>query len=423
MSLPTRRDFISGTAAAAVAMSLASKAFAAGDDTLRVGLIGCGGRGTGAAKNALMADPKTRLSAVGDAFGDRLESSLKSLKSDKDVGSRCDVPENMRFTGFDAYQRVIENSDVVLLASPPNFRPLHLKAAVEAGKHIFAEKPVAVDAPGVRSVLETCKKAAEKNLSVVSGLCLRYDTGIRDVMAKIHGGAIGRIVAIQANDLRGQIWVKPREANQTDMEYQMRNWYYFTWLSGDFNVEQHVHLLDLCSWAMGNKYPIKAVATGGRTQRTGPEFGNIYDHFAVQYTFEGGVPLFATCRQQSGCKSEILTTVHGTEGRAEISTRGGQITKLNGEVIKDSRQHKNHYQIEHDELFASIRNKKPINDGEYMAYNALMAIQGRLAAYTGQELSWNQVLNSTQDLTPPHFDWKQPLAEAPIAVPGKTKFA
>jgi len=423
MSLDTsRRTFIKGTTAA-VAATIATRAWAGGGETLRVGLIGCGGRGAGAAKQALMADPKTKLTAMGDAFPDRLESSLKSLSKEKEIAERIDVPAERCFTGFDAYKKVIEHCDVVLLATPPNFRPLHLRAAVEAGKHVFAEKPVAVDAPGVRSVLESCKLAEEKKLSVVSGLCMRYDGNIRDTISKIHAGAIGRIIAMQANDYRGSIWVNPRKPEQSDMEYQMRNWYYFTWLSGDFNVEQHVHMLDLCIWAMGDKYPAKAVATGGRIQRNAPEFGNIYDHFAVTYMYENGVPFLATCRQQGGCKNDISAIIHGTEGRAEFSTRGSQIVKASGEVLRDKTVHKDHYQIEHDELFASIRNGKPINNGVYMSNSTLLAILGRMAAYTGQELTWNQALNSTQNLTPPHFDWKQPLPEAPVSIPGKTKFS
>jgi len=423
MSLePTRRTFIQGTTAA-MAATIATRAWAAGSDTLRVGLIGCGGRGTGAANQALLADPKTQLTAVGDAFADRVESSLSSLKKEADIAARIDVPAERCFVGFDAYKKVIEHSDVVLLATPPNFRPLHLRAAVEASKHVFAEKPVAVDAPGVRSVLESCKMAEAKKLSVVSGLCMRYDGNCRDTIAKVHSGAIGRIVAMQANDYRGPIWVKPRQPGQSDMEYQMRNWYYFTWLSGDFNVEQHVHMLDLCIWAIGDKYPAKAIATGGRIQRNAPEFGNIYDHFAVTYMYENGVPFIATCRQQSGCKNDISAIVHGTEGRAEFSTRGSQIVKANGDVLKDKTTYKDHYQIEHDEFFAAIRSGKPINNGVYMANSTLLAILGRMAAYTGQELSWNQAMNSTQSLTPPHCDWKQPLPELPAAIPGKTKFA
>jgi predicted dehydrogenase len=417
----TRRTFIQGTAAAVAASLVTREASAADDGVLRIGLIGCGGRGTGAANQALRADSKTKLVAMGDAFPDRIESSLKSLKKEADISERIDVPTDRCYTGFDAYKKVIEQTDVVLLATPPQFRPLHLRAAIDAGKHVFAEKPVAVDAPGVRSVLEACKLAEEKKLAVVSGLCMRYDANCRDTISKIHSGVIGRIVSMQANDYRGQIWVKPREQGQSDMEYQMRNWYYFTWLSGDFNVEQHVHMLDLCIWAMNDKYPVKAIATGGRSQRTGPEFGNIYDHFSVTYMYENGVPFNATCRQQTGCKNDISAIIYGTEGRAEFTTRGSQIVKNNGEVLVDKTQHKDHYQIEHDELFASIRAKKPLNNGVYMSNSTLLAILGRMAAYSGQEVTWEQALNNKQDLTPPQWDWKASLTEVPVAVPGKTK--
>src|SRR5687768_4815002 len=267
----SRRSFLAAAAAAA------ATALPAGErSTLRVGLIGCGGRGTAAAGEALRADPDVKLVSMGDAFADRLESSLATLQRDKAVAAKIDVPDSGKHVGFDAYQKVIAESDVVLLTTPPHFRPLHLKAAVEAGKHVFAEKPVAVDAPGVRSVLDICELARKKDLSVVSGLCLRYSSGFRETIQRLHDGAIGEIHTLQANDFRGPIWVKPRQPDWTDMHWQMRNWYYFTWLSGDFNVEQHVHLLDVCSWVMKDNYPIRAIGTGGRQVRTGSEYGNIY---------------------------------------------------------------------------------------------------------------------------------------------------
>ena len=299
--MPSRRDFLKTSAAAVAAANLrvATSAHAAGSDLLRVGLIGCGGRGTGAAGQALAADRNVKLVAMGDAFEDRLKASLEQLGKNREIAAKIDVAPERRFVGFDAYKRVIEASDVVLLTAPPHFRPLHLAAAVEAGKHVFAEKPVAVDAPGVRAVLETCELARKKGLAVVSGLCLRSDNGFRDAVRRIHDGAAGEIRTLQANDYRGRIWVKPRQPGMTDMEWQMRNWYYFTWLSGDFNVEQHVHYLDVCAWLMKNQYPVKAVGMGGRQVRTGPEYGNIYDHHAVVYEYENGVRLFSNCRQQS----------------------------------------------------------------------------------------------------------------------------
>jgi predicted dehydrogenase len=393
---------------------------AAGSDLLRIGLIGCGGRGTGAAAQALRADPNVKLTAMGDAFEDRLQESLKNLQAQEEVSSKIDVPRERQFAGFDAYKQVIASGvDVVLLTAPPHFRPLHLKAAIDAGKHVFAEKPVAVDAPGVRGVLATCEEARSKGLAVVSGLCLRYSYGFQAMMQRIHDGAIGDIVAIQANDLRGPIWVKPRQPDWTDMHWQMRNWYYFTWLSGDFNVEQHVHYLDVCSWLMKEQPPLHAVGMGGRQVRTGPEYGNIYDHHSVVYEFPGGIKLFSQCRQQAGCKNDMSAWAMGTQGTAEISERRLTITGKSPWTYDGEKN--NIYQTEHNELFASIRNGKPINNGEYMAKSSLLAIQGRMATYTGKQITWDQAMNSKEDLTPKKYEWG-PLETPAIALPGITPF-
>jgi predicted dehydrogenase len=420
----TRRDFLKTSAVAAGALAaelaIAPGAYAAGSDVIRVGLIGCGGRGTGAAAQALAADPNAKLVAMGDAFADRIESSLKTLKNDDDIAAKVDVKPDLCFTGFDAYQGVIANSDVVLLCTPPHFRPLHLKAAVAAGKHVFAEKPVAVDAPGVRAVLATCEEARKKKLSIVSGLCMRYDAGFREAMKRIHGGALGTITTLQANDFRGPIWVKPRQPGWTDMYWQMRNWYYFTWLSGDFNVEQHIHYLDVCAWAMNGEYPVRALGTGGRQVRTGPEYGHIYDHFSVIYEYADGAKLFATCRQQPKCHGDISAHVVGTKGAAQLTGRVQAITGEN--AWKFTGPKKNMFQVEHDELFTSIREGRPINNGEYMAKSTLMAIMGRMAAYTGQLITWEMAFNSKEDLTPPKYDWDVKLEVPPVAMPGQTPF-
>src|SRR6516165_10424970 len=285
MMKKSRRRFLQGSTAAVLAAPLVARGVHAdGSDLLKVGLIRCGDRGTGAAGQALHADRNVKLWAMGDAFRDKLETSLAALRRDRTLQGKIDVTAERRFVGFNAYREVIGSGvDVVLLCTPPHFRPLHLRAAVQANKHVFAEKPVAVDAPGVRSVLASCQEARRRNLSIVSGLCLRYSNAYREVMRRLHDGAIGDLVSLQANDLRGRIWVFPRQGGWSDMEWQMRNWYYFTWLSGDFNVEQHVHNLDVCAWALGNQYPEKAVGLGGRQVRTGTEYGNIYDHFAVVY--------------------------------------------------------------------------------------------------------------------------------------------
>jgi predicted dehydrogenase len=423
-----RREFLKHSAVAATAGLIAGSpisaaAFAAGDDVLKVGLIGCGGRGTGAAAQALQADRNVKLTAMGDVFEDRLEKSLNSLTGKEEVVAKIDVPKERRFVGFDAYKQVIASGvDVVLLTTPPHFRPMHLKAAIAAGKHVFAEKPVAVDAPGVRSVLETCELAKKKKLSVVSGLCLRYDQGFQELIKRVHGGEIGRITTLFANDYRGPIWMFPRKPDWTDMHWQMRNWYYFTWLSGDFNVEQHVHYLDTCAWAMGG-YPVKAVGMGGRQVRVGKEYGNIYDHHSVVYEYADGARLVSNTRQQAKCWNTMSAQVHGTKGTANLTdTRRSRLFitgEGGGRKWTYTGKHKNMYQVEHDLLFAGIRAGKPLNNGEYMANSTLLAIMGRMATYTGREVTWKQAQESTEDLSPKKYEWGE-IAMPEVALPGVT---
>ncbi len=425
----SRRQFLSRSAAtaalglSALAPSPARAVHAAGDDTLRVGLFGCGGRGTGAASQALSADANVRLTAMADMFADRLELSLTALKNKKEIATKIDVPAERQFAGVDGYKQLFDTGvDVVLLATPPHFRPAHLQAAVDAGVHIFAEKPVAVDAPGVRAVLATCEQASRKGLSVVSGLCLRYHYGFQETVRRIQDGQIGRVTTLYANDYRGVIWLKTREPDWTDMHYQVRNWYYYTWLSGDFNVEQHVHFLDVCAWAMGDRYPVKAIGMGGRQQRTGPEYGNIYDHHAVVYEYEDGARLISNTRQMKGCRNNISAQVIGTRGSASFrESRNGLTIQTEDDSWVYQGEDNNIYQTEHDELFAAIRAGKPINNGQYMAHSTLLAILGRMVTYTGQEITWEQALNSKEDLTPPSYAWG-PAPEVNIAVPGITKF-
>jgi predicted dehydrogenase len=396
---------------------------AAGSDILRVGLVGCGGRGTGAAAQAIAADSGARLVAMADAFEDRLEGSLEALRKNEAIAAKLDVAPSRRFVGFDAYRELLASGvDVVLLCTPPHFRPIHLRAAIDAGKHVFAEKPVAVDAPGVHSVLESCKWAASRNLSVVSGLCLRYDNGFRETARRIHDGAIGDVLTLFANDYRSGRWAKPRQPGWTEMLYQMRNWYNFTWLSGDFNVEQHVHYLDVCAWVMRERYPVKAVGMGGRQVLTGPEYGQIYDHFSVVYEYANGVRLVSNCRQQPGCKNDMSVKVLGSQGQADFVERRGRmrIRSPRGDWTFSGPENQM-FQTEHDELFASIRNGKPINNGEYMARSTLLAIQGRMAAYTGQEITWEMAMNSKESLAPSRYDWDGQPPAAQIAVPGETR--
>ena len=425
---PSRRSFLKQSTTAAIGGALAATlpiargAHAAGSDVLSVGLIGCGGRGTGAAAQALSADPNVKLTAMGDAFADRLSDSLSRLKKEDAIADKLDVPQERRFVGFDAYRQVIDSGvDVVLLCTPPHFRPAHLEAAVEAGKHVFCEKPVAVDGPGVRRVLETTRAAEAKNLSIVSGLCWRYDEGVRETMKRVMDGAIGRIVAIQENYNTGGLWMKPRLDAWSDMEWQMRNWLYFTWLSGDYNVEQHVHSLDKAAWLMHEEPPVQAVGLGGRQVRVEPAYGHIFDHHAVVYEYADGVKLFSYCRQQDGCANDVSDQFMGTLGRASVLQH--KIWSADGELTWRYRGPKpSMYQVEHNELFASIRSANPINNGLYMARSTMLAILGRMATYTGKSVTWDEALNSTENLTPPAYEWGD-LPTPPVAMPGRTPFA
>jgi len=417
----SRREFLktSGAIAATTAIGVAHvHAQKSPGETLRVGLVGCGGRGTGAAAQALAADSNVKLVAMGDAFSDRLQLSLGTLKK-QEIGPKIDVPEKNQFVGFDAYQKVIELSDVVLLATPPHFRPMHLQAAIDAGKHVFAEKPIAVDATGVRKVLAACEQARKKNLAVVSGLATRYTNSYRETVKRIHEGAVGAIRGLHVHDFRGPIWVKPRQPEWTDMEYHMRNWYYFTWLSGDFNVEQHIHLLDLCAWIMKDDNPVRAYGAGGRAVRTGAEYGNIFDHHSVTYEYASGARFSTTCRQMSGCMNEIITLVMGEKGTANFSQRALEINAGEKWVYRGDKNVGQ--QTEHDELFASIRSGKVINNGEYMSKSTLMAIMGRMATYTGQAITWEQAMNSQENLVPDRYDWDGKPPESKVAIPGVTK--
>jgi myo-inositol 2-dehydrogenase/D-chiro-inositol 1-dehydrogenase len=427
----SRRDFLKTSAttvagtALATGFSAVANVHAAGNDVIRVGLIGCGsprgGRGRGAAENCVHAGPNVKLVAMGDLFRDHLEFTrnyLNKLGRDK-----VDVADDRCFVGFDAYEKVISCKDVdlVILASPPGFRPLHLQAAVAAGKHIFAEKPVAVDAPGVRAVLKACEDAKKKNLTIVSGLCWRYDTGMRETFQRIHDGGLGEIVTLQCTYNTGGLWMVPRQPEWSDMEWQLRNWLYFTWLSGDHNVEQHIHSLDKMAWAMRDECPVKASGIGGRQVRTGPEYGHIFDHHSVVYEYANGVKLFSACRQQDKCTNDVTDHIFGTKGTCEVmkyTIKGSNPWSFNR---AKSKRDDSMYQNEHNELIASIRSGKPINNGDYMTKSTLMAIMGRMATYTGQVITWDMAMNSEEDLKPPRLEFG-PLPVPPVARPGVTKF-
>ena len=429
----SRRDFLKASTATVVGTTLAvelstiANVHAVGSDVIRVGLIGCGslhgGRGRGAAENCVNAGSNVKLYAMADLFKDHLEYTrgyLKKLGPDK-----IDVSEDRCFVGWDAYQQLLglKEVDAVILATPPGFRPLHLKAAVAAGKHIFAEKPVAIDAPGVRSVMQTVEEAKKKNLSVVSGLCWRYDSAMRETFQKIHEGGVGDIVALQCTYNAHGLWMIPRQPGWSDMEWQLRNWLYFTWLSGDHNVEQHVHSLDKMAWAMKDEYPVKASGIGGRQVRTAPEYGHIFDHHHVVYEYQNGVKLFSCCRQQDGCELDVSDNIMGTHGICHIdASRAKSTIRRNGmRIWQSSPGRGDMYQNEHNELIASIRSGRPINNGDYMTKSTLMAIMGRMATYTGQVITWEKALNSQEDLSPPKYEFGD-LAVAPVAKPGVTKF-
>lgn len=429
-SLTTRREFLKTSAALSTAvvapaiLASAANSKPDSDKTLRIGLIGCGGRGSGAADEALNADNNVVLTAMGDAFENQLKNSLLALQKTHPDKVKV-TPENC-FVGLDAYQKVIDSGvDVVLLASPPGFRPVHLKAAVDAGKHIFTEKPMATDAPGVRAVLAVVEEARKKNLSLVAGFCYRYHDGVRAIMKKIHDGAIGDVRALQTTYNTGYVKsIVPRESEWTDMQYQIRNWYYYTWLSGDHIVEQAIHSLDKMAWAMKDVPPVRCVALGGRQVRTAPEYGNIFDHFSVTYEYENGARGYHSCRQQGGCFQDNSDYFLGTQGVAHIVRAFGGPFVIKGK--NDWRFHEdkptNMYQNEHNELFASIRNGKPINDGIRMAHSTLLGIMGRMAAYTGEAITWEQAMNSQEKLVPDELSWQASPPAVHVPMPGQTKF-
>jgi myo-inositol 2-dehydrogenase / D-chiro-inositol 1-dehydrogenase len=423
---PSRRDFLKTSTAAAVAAGFVRVpgAWAAGTDTIRVGLIGCGGRGTGAVENVLNAAPGVKLVAVGDAFKDRLESSLAQLRKDPKLAAMIDVTPERSFVGLDAFQKVIA-SDVnyIILATPPGFRPEHLKAAVAAGKNIFTEKPLAVDGPGIRSVLETYEQAKAKNLAIVGGTQRRHGNGYVETMKRIHDGAIGDVTAARCYWNQGALWNKPRQADWSDLEWQMRNWLYFTWLSGDHIVEQHIHNLDVVNWAL-NAHPVKALGLGGRQVRTGPEWGHIFDHFTIDYEYPNGAHLLSMCRQMPGTEGRVAEDLQGTLGTCATSQDAKRyvITGKNEWRLSPEQVVVDPYVQEHTDLIASIRAGKPLNELKTVAESTLTAIMGRMSAYTGQSVTWEQALNSQQALVPPsgQLAWG-PMPVPPVAEPGKTE--
>ena len=421
---PSRRQFLRqgvaiGSAAAAASFvrpGVARAAHTGVDETLRVGVVGCGGRGRGAAIDALSADTQTQLVAVGDAFLDRAKSGLAAIEFEDSIADRVAVDADHTFAGFDAYKQVIDSDvDVVILATPPHFRPDHLEYAVERGKHVFVEKPISVDMPGAARIAETCERAKAKGLSIVSGLCWRYDNGVNETMKRIADGEIGDIVAIESSYNAGTLWHRGDKPDWSRMEYQVRNWIYYTWLSGDIIAEQAIHSLDKTAWLLGDASPVKAMGMGGRQQRTDPKYGNVFDHFTVFYEYDAGPSVYFTCRQQDGCTQRVDEIVHGTKGKAEILAH--RIWDGAGKQWRYDGPKPSMYRNEHEALFKAIRSGEPINNGHYMVNSTRIAVMGRMAAYSGKTLTWDEAVNSSDRLGPEQYDWTD-VPEPSVAIPG-----
>jgi len=429
----TRRDFLKTSTAIAGGtllggLTLERSAFAAGSDTLKIALIGCGGRGSGAADQALSTSGSVKLVAMADVFEDHLNGSLGNLK--KQHADRVEVPKENQFLGFDAYKQAIALADVVVLATPPGFRPIHFEEAVKQGKHIFMEKPVATDAPGVRRVLAAAEEAKKKNLKVGVGLQRHHQLGYIETMNRLWDKAIGDIVSMRCYWNGTTPWVHPRAELEkqygrklTEMEYQMRNWYYFVWICGDHIVEQHIHNLDVINW-LKKGHPIRAHGMGGVEVRKGPDYGEIFDHHAVEFEYADGSRCFSQCRHINGCWSDVSEHAVGTKGVVDIS--GYTIRGENAWRFKGTG--KNPYQQEHDDLFEAIRNNKAYNEVEFGAHSTMTAIFGRMATYSGKVIEWDDAINSKISVMPQSFAWD---AETPVkprsdgwydhAVPGKTR--
>jgi len=431
--VPSRRKFLHTTSALAAsgaltgAMGIARAAHPGSSDEIKIGLIGAGGRGTSAAAQAMNTEGPTKLVAVADAFEHRLKACMKQLSS---YGEKVDVPKERQYTGFDAYKKVLESDcDLVILATPPGFRPLHFEAAVKAGKHIFMEKPVAVDATGIRRVLEANKIAKEKNLAVAVGLQRRHEQAYIDTVKRIReDNQIGDIVSARALWNGGGVWVRPREPDQSEMAYQMNNWYYFNWLCGDHIVEQHIHNLDVINW-IKDGFPVSAQGMGGREFRTGIDHGQIFDHHFVEFTYADDSKLFSQCRHIPECWSKVGETVQGTKGRADVGK--GELYDASGKTIWEyGRGGRGGHQQEHHDLFAALRAGKTPNEVEYGAMSTMTSILGRMATYSGKLIQMKDALASEIVISPVDefhsYDDTPPVVpngdgHYPVPVPGKSK--
>lgn len=427
----SRRQFVKLSAAAASAaaigaLPLVRSAHAAGSDIIRIGVIGCGGRGPGAAVNAMNVDPGVRLVAMSDIFLSRVQGACKRLQAQKP--QQVTVDDDHCFSGLDGYKHVIGCVDVVLMACAAKFHPYYTMEAVKAGKHVFVEKPHAIDPLGVRQAIEAAELAKQKGLSIMSGLQSRYTPGFQETIKRIHDGAIGEIVAIEENFLRGPYGLYPRlPTYKTEVEYQLANQYHFTWLCGDDVVQSLVHNVDRATWAMKEQTPVRAHGMGGRAASFGEIYGDVFDHHGVVYQYANGVRMYAFCRTQNGCYNESSSILLGSKGRCNLTA-----CTIEGEIKwRYSGPGGNPYDIEHKVLFEAIRSGKPVNAGDYMARSTMVAVMGQLACYTGKQLTWEQMMKSDFYYRPKpeevRLDMDPPVKPGPdgqypvFATPGVTK--
>jgi predicted dehydrogenase len=434
--LCSRRSFCIDTVKAAGAgvlvsgLPLSVSAFAGGNDEIKVALVGCGGRGTGAAAQAMQADEGVRLVAMADIFPDRLESSFEGLSAK--FNDKVKAGSSGRFLGFDAYKKAIDMADVVILATPPGFRPQHFEYAVNSGKHVFMEKPLATDVMGIKRIMDAARVARNKKLNVVVGLQRHYQRSYREIFNKLGAGSAGEIVAGQVYWNSAGVWVKPRKPEYTELEYQLRNWYYFNWICGDHILEQHIHNIDVANWYIGT-HPVSAQGMGGREVRTGKEYGHIFDHHFVEFTYPDGQVIASQCRHQPGCFNRVEEIFQTTSGSIRVnSDNTGVIMGRGGKIVydHDGKGDVNPYQQEHNELFAAVRaGEYRLDDTEYGAQSTMTAILGRMATYSGQFITWDEALSTNLDLVPEisDFNSKAPVMPDdegfyPVPVPGVSKY-
>ena len=451
--MPTRRSFLKSSSAlaagATVPLGLSHAAYAQSDETIKVGLVGCGGRGTKACVQALSTEGPVKLTAIADAFRDQLDAAVGRITkaTQGDETATVELTDDSKFVGFDAFKQVVDSGvDLVILATPPGFRPIHFDYAVSQGKHVFMEKPVATDAAGVRKVLAAAKTAKEKNLKVGVGLQRRHRQTYLDLLDQFDDGLVGDLQFMRVYWNNQGVWEprKSREEVSSEMEYQMRNWYYYTWLCGDHIVEQHIHNIDVGNWVMNRQkgflHPVTARGVGGRQVRTAPRYGEIFDHHCVEFTYEDGTKMYSECRHQPNVWNSVSEHLHGTLGVLNLTdqNRNSVDFKDGSDGLTDKiagwrrgqwkGDFNDAYQTEHDDLFAAIRADRPYSEAEYGAHSTMSSIFGRMATYSGKELKWDEALGSTVDLVPEEFGWEvdPPIVPGPDGVyptpmPGITK--